>query len=82
MLVLTATHQPPFFTDGSPHAIDKLHKSWVGGEGAAAQPVLPTVVVSSLERCCTACPAPYSLLGAACMSSLHPSFGCWALSGA
>lgn len=29
MLVLIATHQPPFFTDGTPNAITKLHKSWV-----------------------------------------------------
>lgn len=29
MLVLVATHQPPFFTDGTPNAITKLHKSWV-----------------------------------------------------
>ena len=29
MLVLTATHHSPFRADGSPRAIEKLHKSWV-----------------------------------------------------
>lgn len=28
MLVLTATHHSPFRADGSPRAIEKLHKSW------------------------------------------------------